>query len=205
VDGADPQLIKDIILLDHHIGSKTFVAEVEGRVRGVLVGLLQPGLATGLAAAGRALAALAKILYRIIVGRYQLNALAKKHLFQCFLNIFPYIYFHPPSKAETILLISHKEYRGGIGRTLMDTWIAEVRSHSFQDATVGTDSALSWDFYERYGYHRVREFNYAAYKYSLPGEKVKGYIYLLKVNNQIRSQNSGDKQGSMGKGCKMTN
>ena len=177
VDEANPQLIKDFILLNHHIGSKTFVAEADGRVRGVLVGLLRPDLA----AAGRALIAATRILCRMIAGRYQLSSLAIKHILQQLWSFLHYIYLHPHNKAETLLLMSHKEYRGGIGRALMDAWIAEVRLHGFQNATVCTDSTLSWNFYERYGYCRVREFNSTAYKYSLPAEKVKGYIYLLNL------------------------
>ena len=177
VDGADPQLIRDIILFLHHIGSKTLVAEVDGGTRGVLVGLLRPRLAT----AGRALAASTRMLCRWIAGRYRMSLLAKKHHFQLIRASLPYIYLDPSSEAETLLLMSQKEYRGGIGRALMDAWIAEVRSHGFQNATVGTDSALSWDFYERYGYRRVREFDYIAYKHSLLAEKVKGYIYLMDI------------------------
>jgi GNAT superfamily N-acetyltransferase len=178
VNEAAPQLIKDTILFLHQMGSRTFVAEVDGRARGVLVGLFRPRLAT----AGRALAATTRMLGRWIAGRYRLSWLAKKHLFQLFRGSFPYIYFHPSSEAETLLLMSHKEYRGGIGRALMDAWIAEVRSSGSRNATVGTDSTLSWDFYERYGYRRMKEFDYTAYKYSLPKEKVKGYIYLLDIN-----------------------
>jgi ribosomal protein S18 acetylase RimI-like enzyme len=177
VNEAAPQLIKDMILFLHHIGSKTLVAEVDGKARGVLVGLLRPRLA----AAGRALAASARMLRRWIAGRYRLSSLAKKHLFQLFWGSFPYIYFAPSSEAETLLLMSHKEYRGGIGRALMDAWIAEVRSSGSCNATVGTDSTLSWDFYERYGYRRIKEFDYTAYKCSLPTEKVTGYIYLLDI------------------------
>jgi len=177
VDGANPQLIKDIILFLHHIGSTTLVAEADQGARGVLVGLCRPRLAT----AGRALAASTRMLFRWIAGRYQLSALAKKHLFHKFRGSLPYIYLDPSSEAETLLLMSQKEYRGGIGKALMDAWIAQVRSSESQNATVGTDSALSWDFYERYGYRRVREFNYTAYKHSLPAEKVKGYIYLMDI------------------------
>jgi ribosomal protein S18 acetylase RimI-like enzyme len=177
VNEAAPQLIKDTILFLHHIGSKTLVAEADGRARGVLVGLLRPRLAT----AGRALAVSARILCRWTAGRYRLSWLAKKHLFQLFRGSFPYIYLHPSSEAETLLLMSHKEYRGGIGRALMDAWVAEVRSSDSRNASVGTDSTLSWDFYERYGYHRMREFDYTAYKYSLPKKEVKGYIYLLDI------------------------
>ena len=177
VDGADPQFIKDNILLMHYMGSKTFVAEADGGARGILVGLLRPRLAL----AGRVLALTTRIFYRLITGRYRMNTLAKKHCFQHVRGFLPYIYLHPRSEAETLLLMSQKEFRGGIGRALMDAWIAEVRSKGLRSATVGTDSTLSWDFYERYGYQRVREFNFTAYKYSLPEKKVKGCIYLLDI------------------------
>ena len=78
VDGADPQFIKDNILLMHYMGSKTFVAEADGGARGILVGLLRPRLAL----AGRVLALNTRIFYRLITGRYRMNTLAKKHCFQ---------------------------------------------------------------------------------------------------------------------------
>ncbi|HSW35527.1 MAG TPA: hypothetical protein VLH18_02880, partial [Candidatus Limnocylindrales bacterium] len=180
VDGADPRLIKDTLLMHHYIGSKTLVAEVDGTVRGILVGLCPMDLA----ALGRSLAAATKMLYRLTTGRYRLNPLAKKHLYQSYWSSLAYVYRHPSSRAETLLLASQKEYRGGIGRALMDAWLAEVRSSGFPNATVGTDSTVSWDFYERYGYRRVREFDFDGYKYSLPAEKVKGYIYFIDLGQK---------------------
>jgi len=175
VDGTDPQFIKDNILFLHHLGSNTIVAEADGGARGILVGLLSPRFASVF----RTLAMTARIFFRWVTGRYRMNTMAKKHFFNHVRGFLPYIYFHPSSGAETLLLMSQKEYRSGIGRALMDAWIEVVRSSGSRNATVGTDSALSWDFYERYGYHKVREFNFTGYKYSLPAQKVKGYIYSM--------------------------
>ena len=64
---------------------------------------------------------------------------------------------------------------------MMDAWIADSRDHGFKYSTVGTDSALSWDFYERYGFERLLEFPQIAYHYSRPGEKHTAYYYLYRI------------------------
>jgi ribosomal protein S18 acetylase RimI-like enzyme len=64
---------------------------------------------------------------------------------------------------------------------MMDAWVEESRARGYTRSTVCTDSQLAWDFYERYGFKRVREFPCSAYYYSLPGENVTGYIYSLDI------------------------
>ena len=64
--------------------------------------------------------------------------------------------------------------------------IAEVEtcdppSVQFTKTTVGTDTKLSWDFYERSGFTKVRRFNMTAYHYSLPDDTVTGSIYSLDI------------------------
>jgi len=66
-------------------------------------------------------------------------------------------------------------------RVMMDAWVEESRARGYARSTVCTDSLLAWDFYERYGFKRVREFPFSAYHYSLPAEDVTSYIYSLDV------------------------
>ena len=54
----------------------------------------------------------------------------------------------------------------------MDAWVEESRARGYARSTVCTDSQPAWDFYERYGFKRVREFPFSAYHYSLPAEDV---------------------------------
>ena len=63
----------------------------------------------------------------------------------------------------------------------MDAWIDIVRARGYEKTTVGTDSTLSWRFYESYGFERVRDFPLKMYYHSLPGVEVRGYIYSLDV------------------------
>lgn len=173
-------LVEDIILTFHKMGVATYVAEAEGEARGILVGGLpfetrwfvrDVGLATGL-------------MWRWFAGRRRARSepFARACLRRVITGYLPFEYRHPLTRStETYMLTSQKEFRGGIGRVMMDAWIQESRSRGYRRSTVCTDSELSWDFYERYGFKRVREFPSSAYDYSLPGRDVTSYIYSLDI------------------------
>ncbi|MHB8896240.1 MAG: GNAT family N-acetyltransferase [Candidatus Geothermincolia bacterium] len=171
-------LVEDIILTFHEMGACSYVAEADGEARGILVGGLpfdtryvvkDVRLALGLG-------------WRWLAGsgRSRSRPFARACLRRVIIGYLPYEYLHPRTKStETFLLTSQSGWRGGIGRVLMDAWTAESRARGYVRSTVCTDSQLSWDFYERYGFKRVREFQSSAYYYSLPGTDVSGYIYSL--------------------------
>jgi GNAT superfamily N-acetyltransferase len=177
MDHADG-LVEDIILTFHSMGVATFVAEGEGEVRGILVG----GLPFETAWFLRDVRSAGGLLWRWFGGdcRQRARPFARACLRRVIIGYLPFEYRHPLAPStETFLLTSQREWRGGIGRVMMDAWLEESRSRGYRRSTVCTDSQLSWDFYERYGFKRVREFPLSAYQYSLPGEDVTGYIYSL--------------------------
>ena len=179
IDHADG-LVDDIILTFHHMGVSSFVAEAEGEARGILIG----GLPFETAHLIQDVRVGVSFAWRWLAGgrRRCATPFARACLRRVIIGYLPFEYRHPlTTSSETLLLTSQKEWRGGIGRVMMDAWVAESRARGYARSTVCTDSQLAWDFYERYGFRRVREFHSSAYYYSLPGEDVTSYIYSLDI------------------------
>jgi GNAT superfamily N-acetyltransferase len=178
IDHAHRSMVDDLVLTGHRMGVSTFVAEADGEARGVLVGACP--------SEPREFMRIVRLFNAYIwywffgEGRGKARPLARAHARRMLLGYAPHVYLHPMSPStETLLLTSQSDYRGGIGRAMMDAWVAESRSRGYGRTTVGTDTKLSWDFYERYGFRRVREFKMSAYHYSLPDDDVTGIIYSL--------------------------
>lgn len=171
-------MVEDIILTFHRMGVRTYVAEADGEARGILVGGLPFEAAQLVQAAGLG----AALAWRWLAGgrRQDATPFARACLRRVIIGYSPFEYLHPMTRStETLLLTSQPEWRGGIGKVMMDAWICESRARGYVRSTVCTDSELAWDFYERYGFERVREFAMSAYRYSLPARDVTGYIYSL--------------------------
>lgn len=180
MDHADREMVEDFLLTTCRMGVVTYVAEADGEARGLLVG----GLPFETSEAIRQSRLMTAYLRRWFLGpgRRLARPLARAHLRRVMLGYMPFVYRHPLSPStETLLLTSQSAYRGGMGRALMDAWVAESRERGYRKTTVGTDSKLSWEFYERYGFERVRSFDMTAYHYSLPDDRVTGYIYSLDI------------------------
>ncbi len=175
IDQAEPRMVEDIILAMHGAGDYTVVAEADGEARGILVGCF-PYRRN----AARKLLAVESFIARFAARRYEMSDLARRCMWQVLYGYLPFLYLHPFTPSETLLLTSQREYRGGIGRAMMGVWIAETKTQGWRHSTVCTDSELSWEFYESYGFRRVREFPLKAYKYSLPQKSPTAYIYSLK-------------------------
>jgi GNAT superfamily N-acetyltransferase len=179
IDHADG-MVEDIILTFHGMGVRTYVAEADGEARGILVGGL-PFEVSHLVEDARLAGGLA---WRWLAGsgRRRSRPLARACFRRVLIGYLPFEYRHPLAiSTETLLLTSQSEYRGGIGRVMMDAWVEESRARGYHRSTVCTDSELAWDFYERYGFKRVREFASSAYYYSLPDTDVTSYIYSLDI------------------------
>jgi GNAT superfamily N-acetyltransferase len=178
IDHAERRFVEDLILILYEMGNTTYVAEAAGEARGILVGGF-PFRGGGFL---REMGLTLRFLGRVHRGRYRMRPLARATFRRVITGYLPFLYKHPLSPStETLLLASQNSYRGGIGRAMMDAWVNESRTGGWKRTTVCTDSTLSWQFYERYGFLRVRSFDLHAYHYSLPAENATGYIYSLDI------------------------
>ncbi len=69
-----------------------------------------------------------------------------------------------------------------MGRGLMDRLVDLVCTRGYEGIYVWTDTALSYRFYESYGFQLVKSFDMKAYKYSIPNKSFTGLIYYYKIS-----------------------
>lgn len=176
---SDVRAIDDMIELDVRICSVNLVADVEGIARGVLLGQTSMGALSAV----REISLLAAFMNRrLLLDRKAMRPFARINLLRVVSGELPYYVHSPRGKAAEIYdLTSMEGYRGGIGRAMVDAFVQKSREAGLKRVDVGTDSELSWGFYESYGFKRVREFPIHIYDFSLPGKKVTGYIYSLDI------------------------
>lgn len=175
VEHAEKRLLTDSLLMDARMSRVALVAEADGEVGGVLFGFFpREGLTLP-----RSLAETAWFTLKVLLRRYRMTPFGRAAFWRHYLSELSFVVRHVETRAEVLMLTSRKEYRGGIGRALMDEWVARVRERGYSSTTVSTDSTVSWDFYERYGFERIREFPIKMFFHSLPGVDVRGYIYRL--------------------------
>jgi len=155
----------------------SFVAEIDGEVHGILLGAA-PFKTWGII---KALSfGLFYMFPKILINSYKFDFLAYKHLIQCIYGFAPWIILQPHQwpASEINLFTSRKKYRGrGMGRELMDTFFKAVKKNNQTGALVCTDTALSYQFYEIYGFKMKKKFNMKAYKHSIPDKSFTGLIY----------------------------
>ena len=175
IDHAEPRFMKDSMLTTARMSQFVFVAEKNGEARGLLAGFFPREGMTGV----KAIALEVGFALKVLLRRYDMTAFARATYWRQLLGEISFHVRSPRTPAEVILLGSQEGYRGGIGRALMDAWVAEVRARGYLKTTVCTDSTVSWEFYERYGFRRVREFPIKMFFHSLPGVDAFGYIYSL--------------------------
>jgi ribosomal protein S18 acetylase RimI-like enzyme len=174
IDQAEPRFIEDNILMCARLGP-ALVAVADGEPRGILTGFFPKEGLNFLREVSMSTAIGARVFFR----RYQMTPFARAFYWRVVQGEITYVLRSPNSPAEVLLLTAQKEYRGGIGRALMDAWVGTVKARGYKKTTVATDSTLSWQFYESYGFKRVRDFPLKMYYHSLPGVEVRGYIYSL--------------------------
>lgn len=173
--------LEDLVLTDYRSSDIALVAEADGEARGVLLA----SVSSGWAGFVRELSLLAGLIWRrFVANRDEMRPLARACLRRALIAEIGY-YLRAPGgpSAEIITLASQDAYRGGIGRALVDALVDEARSRGCPRIDVGTDSEVSWGFYEAYGFKRVREFNTHVYDYSLPDADVSTYIYSLDIGH----------------------
>jgi GNAT superfamily N-acetyltransferase len=91
----------------------------------------------------------------------------------------------PDSDAIVELFVVGSEHRGkGIGRALMDRFVAAAKSKGAQTIALHTDQLSNWRFYEKYGFKRWSVFTEILSSY-LKGEDVRGFIYVLNTASSV--------------------
>jgi GNAT superfamily N-acetyltransferase len=184
IDHAEPRVIDDIFTTTLKAAQVALVAEADGEARGILVGYFPREGFAELRLGARWLVYLGRVLFR----RYRMTPFARAAFWRHATSMFSFLIRSRRTPAEVLLLGSQNGYRQGIGRALMDAWVAEVRVHGYQKTTVSTDSTVSWDFYERYGFKRLKQFPIKMFYHSLPGVDVTGYIYSLDLDEHFGGQ-----------------
>jgi GNAT superfamily N-acetyltransferase len=177
IDHAEPRLIKDFMSAFARASDSAFVAEADGEARGVLFGYFPARRASLFMVIAMQVSFQLKVLFR----RYNMTLFARAAWWRVGIGELAYLVHKEKAPAEVLLLTSQKDYRGGIGRALMDAWVEETRVHGYDKIVVSTDSTVSYDFYEMYGFKRVRDFPLKCFFYSMPGVDVHGYIYSLHI------------------------
>ncbi len=179
LDHAEKSLHQDILRFFLAGASDGFVAEHEGEVHGVLLGSIPER-------AGRVLYMLSYGAFRLLppaaARSHGMDDFARRAFFRLLCGYAPHLLRHPVARgmAEVLLFTSRRALRGrGMGRMLMDAYMARARQRGARVVFVCTDTALSYHFYEAYGFSRVRSFPMTAYRESLPGETHQGLIYRL--------------------------
>lgn len=177
IDQAERRLIEDMMLSTASNGY-TIVAEADGEARAVLIGAFPKEGIWALKEAIKYAGTVLKVLFR----RYEMTRFARSAFWHQVIGDMKYVVRSLNTDAEITFLSSQEAYRGGIGRALVDAWVNEVRSRGYTETTVGTDSTLSWRFYEEYGFCRVKDFSLKGFYKALGDEEVRGYIYRLKIS-----------------------
>ena len=181
VDHAEPRLLKDFILLAVRISDAAFVAVADGEARGVLTGYFPNALSQI-----RAASLMSGFALKVALHRYEMRPFARAAWWRVSLGNLSVLIREPRSPAEITMLNSQEEYRGGIGRALVDAWVDEVRSRGFEKCTVVTDTTVNWKFYENYGFERIRDIAVKTFDYALPGEDSRAFVYSLAIQQSER-------------------
>lgn len=83
------------------------------------------------------------------------------------------------SEAEVVLFVVGAQYQGlGLGRALLDRFVATARERGACWLTLYTDPLSNWRFYERYGFTRRATFVDDIDTY-FRREKTEGFVYEL--------------------------
>jgi GNAT superfamily N-acetyltransferase len=86
------------------------------------------------------------------------------------------------SGAEVVLFVVGAQYQGlGLGRALLDRFVAAARQRGARLLTLYTDLLSNWKFYERYGFTRRATFVDDLDTY-FRGERTEGFVYELKLS-----------------------
>lgn len=179
IEHASPDFNIDLIKMAYKMSPDSYSAEIDGEVHGILLGAAPFKIKNIIRAM---LFSTFRMLPKVLINAYKFDFLAYKHFIQFIYGYAPLVYLHPPKwpMSEITMFTSRNKFRHyGMGRKLMDTFMKTVRDQGMKGASVCTDTALSYQFYESYGFEVIRKFKMKAYKYSIPDKAFTGLIYYF--------------------------
>ncbi len=175
LDGVDPRFVSDLIESMATFGDFAFVVEEQGKAQGILWGAA-PTVSAG--ALTRGWPARGRFAGRLLSGSYKLPSVARRYGVQVVRGLAAGFVHHPRPTAEVTLLSLDDSFRGrGFGAALMTRFWEHVHSKKIASVQLLTHSVLSWQFYERMGFSRIRTWRETAFEVALPGKPVEAYIY----------------------------
>ena len=103
-----------------------------------------------------------------------------KHLMIRSLGSLLIFLYRPVPDAEISLFCIHsRSRRRGHGRRMVNSFLDSVRRA--KNIYVVTHSVSDWQFYERFGFKRVKEWREYSFRYSIPNQRVMAYLYLYQL------------------------
>lgn len=126
-----------------------------------------------------------KLVTQTLGGLYFPRPTAIRHLLGIGRGYSGLMKIHPNNDPhyEVVLFAIHESMQGkGWGRRLMDAAMEKFAERGAEKAILMTDSTMSWQFYERYGYERILSSPMgSAYKVAMGSDDEDAYIYEINV------------------------
>lgn len=133
----------------------------------------------------RGLPAIARLAGLFATGLYFPRPAAIRHLMGIGRGYWGLFRNHPVHDPhfEVVLFAIHESVQGkGLGKRLMNAAIEEFGKRGAMNAILMTDSTMSWQFYERYGYQRAMSVPMgSAYRLAMDSDSEDAYVYRLDV------------------------
>lgn len=186
---AHSRLARDFVAFMAGLGNLNLVAEdmESGRVSGFVFAASPLNSRSLLNASGKII----KLLGFGMIGLPGWKIIAFRHARRFISAMSRLMREHPSYDPHTEILefAVHEEAQGkGAGRMLMDSAVRELARRGAKQVVLMTDSTMSWRFYERYGYKRVRDVDFGnAYELATGSLSEHGYSYELDIPDKMNA------------------
>lgn len=122
-----------------------------------------------------------KLLWRFITGKYGRIKGRFKFLLAFMISLIKVELFCSRFDGEVVLFVVDREYRRqGIGRALLDHFLKYANEKEAKTIYLSTDIESNWNFYEKYGFKKYREF-YDNSLSVMKGRKTISFIYYYEL------------------------
>lgn len=158
-EAADPRVMEGYVSSFLMRSNYAEVALDSRGIVGVMFGRIK-GLSRDGAGAGSVVKELG-LVPRFLFDSYGTSRIAPTVVWHFFMTEFKVLVNKPRSDAEVNLIIVDSSHRGkGMGRALMDRFIASAKGTGARSVTLYTDDKVSnWKFYEVLGFRKVATFH----------------------------------------------